>query len=141
MTLANDSKIFWTPVAEARFRSKFTVEPDGCWVWQGTVNSKGYGQFSLKNRTLLAHRVAYIWWAGELSADRQLDHLCRNRRCVNPAHLEPVDCKTNLNRGVHAGRERTVCKFGHPLDGRNGQARKCKTCNRERMAARRRGER
>lgn len=84
----------------------------GCWEWRGAIQSAGYGCFELRrDRPLLAHRYAYEELVGPIPDGLQLDHLCRNRRCVNPAHLEPVDHRTNCLRAVARRRleERTPC--------------------------------
>jgi len=72
-----------------RFWPKADHRPNGCWVWTGAVNKGGYGVFAITPKvTRLAHRIAYELAVGAVPAGLQLDHLCRNRRCVNPAHLE-----------------------------------------------------
>jgi len=75
---------------------------DGCWEWTGNMR-KGYGRFSLTvayktKRDVPAHRVAYETFIGPIPDGLQLDHLCRNKGCVNPKHLEPVTCRENLLR-------------------------------------------
>jgi hypothetical protein len=70
-----------------------------CWVWTGGL-SEGYGAFSLDGRQIKAHIVAYRWLVGEVPEGCELDHLCRVRRCCNPAHLEPVSHLINVHRGV-----------------------------------------
>lgn len=119
---------------EARFWAKVR-RSDGCWEWQGSLSSKGYGVFwdADHKNNLLAHRVAYELVTGPIPDGLQLDHLCRNRRCVNPAHLEPVTGKENLLRGdTHAANNasKEVCKNGHPFDVvRPDGSRGCRTCD------------
>lgn len=74
--------------------------PPTCWEWQGAVDPNGYGRFHLDGRMLGAHRVAYLLIAGAIPEGHDLDHLCRNRRCVRPSHLEPVTRQVNLLRGA-----------------------------------------
>ncbi len=111
----------------------------GCWLWTGSVLNSGYGQIATRLRptssgTRLAHRVAYELLVGPIG-DLQLDHLCRNRLCVNPAHLEPVDAAENTRRGLH-GSLRTHCMYGHELTAENTwyeaktNCRRCVTCAR-----------
>lgn len=73
--------------------------PDTCWLWQGAVDPNGYGRFYFQGRMLGAHRVAYQLLAGGVDGELDLDHLCRNRGCVRPSHLEPVTRRENLLRG------------------------------------------
>lgn len=70
-----------------------------CWVWQRTKNDQGYGQISRSGRMVYAHRVFYEEVRGAISDGLHLDHLCRVRPCVNPAHLEAVTCRENVGRG------------------------------------------
>lgn len=124
-----------------RFDQKWTFdEATDCWNWIAQLNTKGYGNISKDGRPALAHRVSYELYIGPIPEGMHLDHLCRNARCVNPKHLEPVTNRENGRRGIVAevNRERqlakTHCKFGHPLSGdnlfvdkRTGQ-RVCREC-------------
>lgn len=86
-----------------RFLSKIEHAPGGCWVWSGGRTHNGYGRFSLDGTEERAHRFSYRYFIGELPdytyRDGELDHKCRNRRCVNPLHLELVTHKVNIRRG------------------------------------------
>ena len=82
-----------------RFWSKVD-KTDACWSWTGSKNDDGYGRFRGSNRSLMsAHRWAWLDSGGEIPPDHELDHLCRNRACVRPSHLEIVTHKENVHRG------------------------------------------
>lgn len=114
----------------------------GCWPWTGGTGKAGYGLVSRgRSRTrLLAHRVVYTILRGPIPGELPLDHLCRNRICVNPAHLEPVTVGENNRRGfgasgIHA--RQTHCVHGHEFTAENtailpSGSRKCHACSRER---------
>lgn len=75
-----------------------------CWVWQGTLRG-GYGRFRAGRKTFSAHRVSYEHHVGAIPDGLVLDHLCRNRACINPAHLEPVTIRENIRRGEQGSSE------------------------------------
>jgi hypothetical protein len=120
------------------------TDASGCWVWTGGKDWDGYGIFTAQTRrTRRAHRWSYEHEVGPIPNGLVLDHLCRNRSCVNPDHLEPVTSRVNTFRGCTPATEnaaKTHCKRGHSLgpDGNvrisNGQ-RICRECDRLRMAA------
>lgn len=119
-----------------RFMDKVVLEPSGCWRWISTMAGpkSTYGQFAIKGKKIPAHRVAYVMFVGEIPTGLELDHLCRNRWCVNPAHLEPVTHTENMQRGSRA--MRAHCIRGHKYTPENIYTRKnrggreCKECNR-----------
>lgn len=126
-----------------RLLRKVQVDPEtGCWNWSGSITPGGYGQIgigSLKDgsrRLAAAHRVAYEIFVGAIPVGYQLDHLCRNRRCIHPNHLQPVTHAENVRRG-EAGRhwaQKTHCPHGHPYDDENTRSYKgrrfCRECGR-----------
>lgn len=129
------------PILE-RFWAK-VEKIDSCWLWRGYINPKGYGRLSSVGRCDYAHRLAYELLVGPIPEGLQLDHLCRNRACVNPEHLEPVTNLVNSHRGL-GGRHnliKTHCPKGHPYDEENTFIlnergwRSCRTCARERGRA------
>jgi len=116
---------FWDKVRKSE-------DPNGCWEWFAYKDRKGYGRFR-DGRVVRAHRWAYEHLVGPIPANRQCDHLCRNRACVNPAHIELVTNKENTLRGVSLAAQcarRTVCKNGHPLVVA-GTRRRCPLCRAE----------
>lgn len=131
-----------------RFWSKVET-PSGigeCWMWKGAINGDGYASFGVRSYEIVAgHRFAYQLVFGDVPKGKELDHLCKNRACVNPYHLEPVEHKENLLRGDspsarHA--RQTHCKNGHPLTedniaefGKKRGRRDCKICHKERHKA------
>jgi hypothetical protein len=116
--------------------------PTECWPYPGCINKHtGYGKTWDRRlwRSSDAHRVAYELLVGPVPDGLVLDHLCRNRACCNPAHLEPVTMRENLRRGVSPSAQQarqTHCFRGHPLSGDNlvwvarGRKRGCKECRR-----------
>jgi hypothetical protein len=112
-----------------------------CWEWTASRNAGGYGQFRVARSMRGAHRVAYTLLVGPVPAGLDLDHLCRNRACVNPDHLQPVTRQTNIRRGssLVAGQARqTHCLRGHPFDGVNSYVssrgkRECRACIRRKV--------
>lgn len=118
------------------FESKIN-KTETCWFWTGAVQSKGYGNYKSK----LAHRVSYEKYVGKIPEGLTLDHLCRNKLCVNPAHLEPVTQYENNMRGespTAKNKKKTHCSSGHELSEENirvvkrvdGMRRHCKICER-----------
>ena len=83
----------------ASIEMRITEDSSGCWLWAGSVDPSGYGQVVWQTRKYRPHRLLYEYHAGApLAADMELDHVCRNRRCCNPAHLEPVSHGENMRR-------------------------------------------
>ncbi|MGV6475368.1 HNH endonuclease signature motif containing protein [Azotobacter vinelandii] len=129
-----------------RFHEKYEVKDAGyvtpCWIWKAGIDSWGYGRFRYKGRTALAHRVSWELLKGELPVypARELDHLCRNPACVNPAHLEAVKQKENVMRGssfsaVNSAKQ--FCSNGHEFTDENTYMRPsgnrdCRQCIRDR---------
>jgi hypothetical protein len=120
--------------------SRHTVDPDtGCWNWTGRLSTYGYGVVKVDGIAEGAHRFYYRSLVGPIPDGLVLDHLCRNPRCVNPAHVEPVTQAENLFRGespTHVANRTNVCLQGHPLEGENVMCsngrRTCRICARAR---------
>jgi hypothetical protein len=125
-----------------RFISKIDQSGD-CWQWMAAKAADGYGRFVYEKKCQQAHRLAYQFWVGPIPDDLVLDHLCRNRSCVNPAHLEPVTQKVNNNRGMRSQPQfLTHCLRGHEYTpettyARPGKSKECKVCRRAKDKARR----
>jgi hypothetical protein len=123
-----------------RFAAKYEVDPgSGCWLWTASRMPNGYAQFRYSpTKNGYGHRYAYELHIGPIPEGATLDHLCRVRHCVNPAHLEVVTQRENVMRGqgeAAKNAKKTHCKNGHPLSGDNlyvssdGRHRVCRTCN------------
>lgn len=80
------------------WHSKIRVTDTGCWHWTAAVNSQGYGCVGVLGKIHSTHRISYELLVGPIPAGLQIDHLCRNKRCCNPEHLEPVTAKENNRR-------------------------------------------
>lgn len=120
-------------------RRGIKVHPLGCWEFQGAIDSNGYGCVYIDGRRVRTHRVAYEADSGPIPEGLVIDHLCFNRRCINPAHLEAVTLGENTRRALRVGRgggvKKTHCLRGHVFDeantwvGATGR-RACRACER-----------
>lgn len=108
----------------------------GCYIWLEGLTNGGYGELRFLGLTEGAHRVAYRLAGGEIPAGHDLDHLCKVRSCINPAHLEPVTRQVNIQRSDAGAKvaadnlAKTHCPHGHPYAGDNLYVRPdgCRTC-------------
>lgn len=145
---ARENKRLSAPSVSDRFWTKVDKgsTPDDCWLWLGSVNNEGYGSIRVKPKPAgptLVHRYSYEMLVGPIPDGKELDHRCRNRHCVNPAHLEVVTHSENCGRGDGGlawsllQRAKTHCPKGHPYDlfntyyDKNG-GRQCRICKSER---------
>lgn len=135
--------------ARDRILANVAIEPGGCWTWQRHVQRNGYGTAWFNGRTRLAHRVAYEVLVGPIPDGLTIDHLCRVKSCVNPAHLEPVTNREN-NLRRPGSRVATHCARGHEFGSENTRwekghygfpTRRCIQCHRDREKVRPRRDR
>lgn len=149
-SLAREASLF-TPEFQKRFWVRVTRHEDGCWEWQ-SPRADGYGKVwvSPAHPHAYVHQVSYLLAGGVIPDGMEIDHVCRNRRCVRPAHLECVTHRENVLRsdGAAARHARTMfCPRGHLYTGANLRIRPdgrraCRECERERERTRsRRGGR
>ena len=120
----------------------YEISENGCWIWIGKISGRGYGSFPIGKINYAAHRIFYEQAKGEVPDGMVLDHLCRNIRCVNPNHLEPVTMKENTLRGIGPtalNAVKTHCPKGHPYNGGNLRFRRgrrhCNACDTEHKQA------
>jgi hypothetical protein len=129
-----------------RFLTKVLINnKTKCWEWTASLNSKGYGQFYFNGKTSgRAHRYSYTHYKGQIPPDKVVDHLCNNKKCVNPKHLALASNKENVLKGTGVtalNAKKTHCLRGHALIGENLRfiknhdghtERRCVTCAKER---------
>lgn len=123
-----------------RFMRFVDKQKNGCWIYTGYKNKLGYGYFGISTgRSMLAHRFSYIHFNGNIPDNTELDHLCRNPSCVNPAHLEAVSHQENMARGITGlhmikkSKSSTHCVNGHEFNEKTlylhkGKYKQCRVC-------------
>lgn len=122
-----------------RLMFRTALLPNGCWEWRGARNQKGYGNIRVDTYgpAKSVHRVAYTELVGPISDGLEIDHLCKNRACINPEHLEAVTRTVNIQR---VDQRRAVCKNGHEMTVENTRiyitkagvkSHNCRACARE----------
>lgn len=134
-----------TKTVTQRLLERVRIMPSGCWEWQGAKAGAGYGVLLRDRRMAYTHRVAYELFVGPIGDGLHIDHLCRNRICCNPDHLEPVTVRENNLRGEGLAAQesqRTHCPRGHEYTPENTRIskhneRNCRACGREKARERR----
>lgn len=114
-----------------------------CWGWQAAIGDDGYGVFYYRGKQYKAHRFSYMISVADLTPGLEVDHLCKNTRCIRPDHLELVSPIVNnifrSNSACALNARKTHCKHGHSLSGANlktnQRRRQCKRCDADRAAA------
>ena len=128
--------IFPRVTPEDRFWAKVN-KTSKCWLWIGRLDRLGYARFKIDGVATSIHRFAYQLLIGPIPVGLTLDHLCRVRHCVNPAHLEPVTQRDNTLRGETLNAtniKKTHCSRNHPYDlintywRHNDGGRDCRKC-------------
>jgi HNH endonuclease len=133
----------WEPLTvEERFWNHVEVT-ESCWLWTGALNQYGYGNFVVKasrpTKNIGAHRFSHLIFKGPIPKGKEIDHLCKVRRCIHPQHIESVTHRENLMRGETLGAlnaRKTHCYKGHSLSGDNllikyNGFRSCRVCQKK----------
>ena len=133
--------------SQERFFALVSKTDGGCWLWQGKLTKYGYARIYVDGHMIFAHRVSYVISNGNIADGKCLDHLCRNRSCVNPNHLQAVSIGENVLRGQGLSVQNLLKKYcprGHELAGTNLiRSKSCRTCRicRNKLAIDRKRER
>lgn len=136
------SESTFVEVMRPKLLANHRITESGCWEWIAGRSTFGYGITNYQRKQMKAHRASYLVFCGDVPEGLELDHLCRNRACINPAHLECVTSRENTLRGIgpaamHAAK--THCLHGHEFSPENTRIdskghRICRACHRERQA-------
>ena len=117
--------------------NNYTISLNGCWEWNGCLSKDGYGRYDSNNT---AHRESFLFFNGEIPKHKEIDHLCRNRKCMNPKHLRLVTHKQNMETAVCFNTRKTQCIRGHEFNEENTitytylgyKKRQCRICHNKR---------
>jgi len=117
------------------------IDQNDCWNWKLWISPLGYGQISFKDKTELVHRVSFQVFIGKIKKNLEINHICRNRKCINPEHLETVSHRENLLKGdtiAAKNDQKTHCLNGHKFTPENtcinpSGERSCRICKNRRQ--------
>jgi hypothetical protein len=137
--VGNEAVVTVTGETWERLRAKVIYQDFGCWEWTGAHTSGGYATMSIRERYVVVHRLLYHLFRGPIPDELMLDHLCHNRGCVRPDHLEMVTAQENASyeRRQHHNELKKVCPRSHAYTPENtittvarhgGESRTCRTC-------------
>jgi len=137
----NSKRRSTTAYALIKFKNLSLLVESGCIEWQGAIDNRGYGRIYVEGKYCLAHKWGWESLHGKVQTGLELDHLCRNRKCVNPNHLEAVTHEVNMQRGngfAGINARKTHCLRGHPFNEENTvilrlSSRECLLCRRIRQ--------
>jgi hypothetical protein len=129
-------------MTKEEIKSRIKISANGCWIGINRPNDQGYVYVQINGKHHKLHRLSYVAFKGEIPKGMELDHLCRNRNCANPEHLEAVTHTENLNRSPVQKGKKQYCKRGHILTNNNiyyyicrgYRCRMCIKCNNLRKA-------
>ena len=127
-----------SPKTISRFLSGFEMPGQDCWEWEGYRTRSGYGVFShssMSGRDMNSHRYSFMFFRGIPPEGYHIHHICKNKACVNPDHLQSVSVKDHPDEPYSINRNKKFCKKGHPYDVENTYfdnrgSRNCKICHR-----------
>jgi hypothetical protein len=137
LTVAKDGRVYGGTPVQRFWRLAGATRSLGCWLWEGSLNGYGYGRLVVGDERVRAHRFAWETFVGPIPEGMTIDHLCLNKRCVNPAHLEVVTSAENTRRAGPLTRLRhETCRGGHAWTPENTYTRssgrrQCRACMNE----------